>query len=75
MLSPSRRHVGFFRRLDGMLDSRRVDRMLDSRRLDGMLDSRRLAGMMDFRRPDDILSLVHPMRVYEEHFLEFALIF
>ena len=49
--------------------------MLDSRRPDGMLDSRRLAGMLDSRRPDGILSLVLPMRVYEEHVLEFAPIF
>ena len=46
--------------------------MLDYRRLGGVLDPRRPIGMLDFRRPDGILSLVLPMWVYEEHFLEFA---
>ena len=46
--------------------------MLDSRRLGGMLDFRRLGGMLDLDRPYDLLSLVLPMRVYEEHLLEFA---
>ena len=46
--------------------------MLNSRRPDGMLDSRRPDGMLDSHRPDGILSLVLPMRVYEDHFVEFA---
>ena len=45
------------------------------RRLAGMLDSRRPDGMLGLDRQYDILSLVLPMRVYEEHFLEFAPIF
>ena len=63
------------RRPIGMLDSRRPDGMLDSRRPIGMLDSRRPIGLLDSRRLGVILSLLLPMWVYQEHFLEFAPIF